>query len=950
MNDIGSSLSVYYQNVRGLRTKTATFFENVLTSDSGLIVLTETWLHSDIYSAELFNDVFLVYRCDRSSVDKIRGGGVLIAVCKRFLSFDLNPGYTNNSFEIKCVKVLACAKSIVIISVYIPPSSDVRTYEECFSYIESFALYSDQITILVGDFNIPQFCNNNCNSNVVQLTFEFMSYMQLIQYNTIRNVSDVVLDLVLSSIECTVTKSINPLVSEDVHHPALQIKYAMSTAAGDCVLNRVEQYNFAKGDYLLLYNLMKNVDWSILSSFKNDINSYTAHFYRIIWNIIDQSVPKTIYSNRYPKWYNKEIISALKNKLHYKNLFKKYGKLKYKIKFDSIRDTVATLVKSSYAQYICECEKNIKSNPKLFWSFINSKKGNSSVPNMMFLDNQPLRNGQSISDAFARYFESVYSNTDVVTTEFDDFYQNKYFVNQTLNITSFNESDILGVARKIRSNSKGPDNIPGFIFRGCISELVKPLLVIFNLSLQSGIFPAIWKRSRVCPVFKSGDRGLINNYRAISILCFPAKIFESLLYDCILKHVEGALSVKQHGFLPKRSTVTNLCCMTQYISDCISNRSQVDSIYTDLTKAFDRLNQHKLSRKLQMYGLSDGLVNLLSSYLLNRELYVSVNNFQSKPFFSTSGVPQGSNLGPLLFLIYFNDIIASVQNSEILLYADDLKIYRRVDSLYDCTLLQKDLDLLSDWCRINDLNFNISKCAVLSFSNARSPMVFDYRIVTNDLNRVTEICDLGVTFDCKLSFSVHIFNVINRASKLLGFVVRNSKMFDTTDVLDFLYMTLVRSKLEYACVIWNPIYEKYVYSLESVQSRYLKCKHFRITGDYIWHQREFLQNVYKTISLQNRRWISTTMHLYGLLNNEIDNIEFLKLISIRVPRSVNIRNKELFYTVYARTTVAVQSPLYSMCNVYNSFSLEIDIFSLSKSVFRTLLEKAMQPTHLSFSL
>lgn len=186
--------------------------------------------------------------------------------------------------------------------------------------------------------------------------------------------------------------------------------------------------------------------------------------------------------------------------------------------------------------------------------------------------------------------------------------------------------------------------------------------------------PKQWKKAYVCPIFKSGDITNVTNYRPISLLSNFAKVFETLLYKQLFSSLKCYISPQQHGFVEKRSTITNLACFSQYVSDSIDSRGQVDTIYTDFCKAFDQIDHFVLLDKLCRFGFSESLCKLFRSYLTDREQVVRYQNFFSKTIIPTSGVPQGSNLGPLLFLLFINDIVENI-TCEKLLFADDLKLF-----------------------------------------------------------------------------------------------------------------------------------------------------------------------------------------------------------------------------------------------------------------------------------
>lgn len=203
----------------------------------------------------------------------------------------------------------------------------------------------------------------------------------------------------------------------------------------------------------------------------------------------------------------------------------------------------------------------------------------------------------------------------------------------------------------------------------------------------------------------------------------------------------------------------------------------MDAVYTDFSKAFDRVNHVVLLEKLRAVGFCDDLVGWFHSYLTERRQVVKINNFTSREISETSGVPQGAHCSPLLFNLFINDIVSSVSNSSCLLFADDMKIYRTVSNVNDCQLLQRDLDRMGDWCKVNGLSLNASKCSVISFSKKRSPrFLFDYDLNHVHLTRVDLVRDYrGIGFDCSLSFNEHINIIANKALKTLGFVLRNCK-------------------------------------------------------------------------------------------------------------------------------------------------------------------------------
>ena len=271
----------------------------------------------------------------------------------------------------------------------------------------------------------------------------------------------------------------------------------------------------------------------------------------------------------------------------------------------------------------------------------------------MDFGNEALTDKQSIADAFAHYFQSVFERGSES--------QMPVFHGSGFDFPDVTDDDILSSIKSLKpKKATGSDNIPSYIFKGCANFLLAPLKYLFNLSFKQGCFPDKLKESIVTPIFKKGKRNNIMDYRPISLLNNLGKIFEKIIYKSIFSQVSDKISVYQHGFLPDRSTITNLCIFCEHVSNAILNKQQLDVIYTDCAKAFDKVDHGILIRKLKDLGFSGRSLKLLDSYLSGRSQRVKVGNILSFLYFATSGVPQGSNLGPLLFLLFSSMICLKV--------------------------------------------------------------------------------------------------------------------------------------------------------------------------------------------------------------------------------------------------------------------------------------------------
>lgn len=350
------------------------------------------------------------------------------------------------------------------------------------------------------------------------------------------------------------------------------------------------------------------------------------------------------------------------------------------------------------------------------------------------------------------YFKSVYvpvsTTTQPTSTVTNVITNNTYQLNTTDIYNALIQLDV--------SKGPGSDGIPPVLLRNCCNSLVEPLRVIFNMSLKFGIFPETWKTSFIIPIFKKGQRSDVQNYRGISILSAIPKLFESIVNNHLIFLLKSQISQKQHGFMPARSTTTNLATFTNFTVTALENGNQVDTIYTDFSKAFDVLDHGVIISKLSRFNIGQIPLSWFESYLTGRSQFVKLGDATSKIFAVTSGVPQGSHLGPTLFNIFLNDVVNCFKNSNVLMYADDLKIYNLITSTHDCHLLQKDLGEFWNWCENNKLKLNVSKCAIMSFSKKRSSIIYNYKLYDICVSRVKVMRDLGVIFSTDMSFTTHI--------------------------------------------------------------------------------------------------------------------------------------------------------------------------------------------------
>lgn len=950
------NINIYYQNTRGLRTKTHSFCRQLSLESYDIVVLTETWLNSGVLSSELFDDRYTVYRRDRDGRKK-DGGGVLIAILKKINSKRMV------HWESQCedlwvtieVPSMKSIRRIALCAVYLPPPvlrSNLENFLDCCNVIlEQIDLH----VCIIGDFNLGNIdwnlvydsVNNYTPPGISNALIDFTHMHKLIQLNRVVNVSGRILDLVLTNLPSgSVASAPNSLSTIDIHHPPIEILLKSSKEIGLPYNPQTKKTNYYKLDYQKICENLKDIDWDEVFRDTGDVNEMLRMFYDRLLNIIHIHEPsKSTYKyKKYPAWFNKNLIRTLKEKEKVRTRYKIYKNPRDEIELRLLGKRCSKLATDCYNSYMRDIENEITKNPNRFWTYIKDKKGgSSSFPATMTNGTVITSNGPQICELFASNFSSAFSDAkDKYNEPRSDFLNN--MKNNSLPLTApvIDRESLLNKLKLLDlRKGAGPDGIPPIFIYKCASVLVYPLTKIFNRSLSTGIFPDLWKSAKVIPIHKSDERDDVRNYRPISILSTFAKVFESLVCPYIQAHFKLYLSFSQHGFVSSRSTCTNLATFTEMLSDAIDCGKQMDVIYTDFSKAFDRVPHHILLSKLSAYGITGTLYDWLKSYLENRVFFVVVNGFQSGTYKTSSGVPQGSHIGPIVFNVFVNDIPHCLRFSECYMYADDLKFCRIIESENDITLLQKDVDSLVQWCTDNDMMLNVKKCYHVNFTRKKKFAASVYHIGNNVIQEVDQIRDLGVVFDNSLTFVPHVENVIKKASRMLGFILRNVAGFKQSRTKILLYNSMVRSILEYCSTVWRPHYSTHILRLERIQKRFLwhlayasgKAKRIRSYKDRL--------SCFRMVSLEKRRRISDSIFLYKLLRCKIDCPLLLSKFQFRAPSRLPRGPITPLHPPLRRTVLGANSVVPRICKLLNGFSDLIDVHFDSYAKFRRTITSSV---------
>ena len=391
--------------------------------------------------------------------------------------------------------------------------------------------------------------------------------------------------------------------------------------------------------------------------------------------------------------------------------------------------------------------------------------------------------------------------------------------NETISEITLEPCEVRVVRNNLNPNkASGPDKIPIRLLKECVCGITPSLTHLFNKSLLTGDLPTEWKLSNIIPLHKKGDKNCVENYRPISLMCVVGKVLERCIYNRLGDHVRKLISDCQHGFVRGKSCTSQLLFVLYRIAKNLDMGLQTDILYLDIAKAFDTVD-HKLLHKLHQFGITNKILNWFTSYLTGRQQRVLVHDATSDSLTVTSGVPQESILGPLLFLIYMNDLPSSVSSPsvDVSLFADDTKCFSIIQAPRDAHILNTELNNVEKWAYSGRLKFNTQKCTVLSVTRKRNPIVAEYVINGRPLQHVCQQKDLGVTVSSDLTWSYHIHEQITKANRMLGMLKRSTVQVRHVTTRRSIYLALVRSHLAYASQVWSPQNVSICGELEKVQ-------------------------------------------------------------------------------------------------------------------------------------
>ena len=713
-----------------------------------------------------------------------------------------------------------CCK-VCISLFYRPPSSPPEVFDNLCTFLEVLDITQFSNFILLGDFNVnfvntlhPSFSRL---SNIIN-TF-CLSQVVTDHTHVSPNGHTSLIDLVLMSSPSLLQScsTIPPLSNSD--HLGLQVKTYWRTSAQTTRSFQRTVWNYSNADWSRACDLIDSTDWNSLVT--DDVNTSWHEWQHRFLEIMNMCVPKQTLPRRHNlPWLNKHLLQSMRRRNH---LYKRAKKSGNHVKYKRVRNKVISQLRKAKATFFRNLNPR---NPKKFWKAVKYlNKHHSAIPTLSHGDTV-AQSGADKAEMLNSFFVSCFNSSQPPLTHADS---NTLKPDHACpeNILC-KEQQVLGLLRAVdTSKANGPDEISARMLKHTARSIAPSVTKLFNLSLCSGQLPVAWKQSLIVPVPKSPVATTPNNYRPISLLSILSKLLERHIYSLVATHLElyHPLSNAQWGFQTGKSTTTALLSTTHEWLTALEQRKEVSAVFFDLKKAFDSVPHKELMSKLQQLSLDSHVLHWISNYLTCRCQKVVVSGETSRDSPVLSGVPQGSVLGPLLFLIYINSLanVSISDGTRMVMYADDLLLFRPIAKQCDFHTLQRDIDTVAEWVSANYLTFNHAKCKCMLVSR-KSQSSTPPTLTLNgcDIEQVQHFKYLGLLLSSDMSWSPHIESTCSKAKRILGLLYR--RFYGNTDstTLVQLYQSLVRPHMEYASEVWDPHTQKNRNKLEDIQK--FACK------------------------------------------------------------------------------------------------------------------------------
>ena len=836
-----AALSLLHFNVRGITSNHRyTELESFLrTKPLKVVGLCETFLNDSNSNLYSFSGYQVVHK---ARTDGRQHGGIAILV-NESTSFSVRNDLSSHVSRAESLFIelpqsaTSLNKKIVIAEIYRPPSGNKTAFIDEIDLLLEALTRENCLCYIMGDFNIDLMVCDSDNMSLNYLNcFHRHAFFPLVNRPT-RLVSRTLLDHIFTN---------SPICLHGDNYSSGIILHDLSDHSPIFHLSDLPLITQEQPNKLIKFQLINertisalrvkinSIDWRELLG-TDDVNTCYTKFSELISQAYFECIPIRTKNlkPRHKPWITASLANSIKTKNRLYATSKKFPSDYSRTQYRSYKNRLNHLLRISERSYASEKLAQCNLDIKRQWKVINTlieRNSHSSLPSAMrtSVNSEPLTDYSLIAKEMNNFFinsgATAIANNPVSSTDpllFLPDYSNQHSM-FSQPVTS---EEIISIISSLKDSACGPDRLKPKVIKHIKNELVIPLKHILNISLKKGIFPEKLKEALVTPIFKKGAKDLVNNYRPISVLNVFSKIFEKVMYKRLVSYLDttNILYNRQFGFRSGHSTEMAVTEVVSLLSLALNDNVPTLAVNMDLSKAFDTIDHSILCAKLGKYGINGNILNWFISYLRGRSQRVQYNSAISLPQFVSRGVPQGSNLGPLLFIIYINDLHRSCNTCDSILYADDCNVFFRLNRNgdYPSDHINATLSDISDWFACNQLALNVGKTNYMVFSGRRRIRVDDISINGIPLEQVAQSNFLGITVDDCLSWKPHIQVTCRKLARSIGIIRKVNRNFSRAIMLR-LYNSFILPYINYGITLWGAAYKTSLDPLFVLQKKALK--------------------------------------------------------------------------------------------------------------------------------
>ena len=757
------------------------------------------------------------------SVSNQRNGkrGIAIYVSEGLVYAEEN-AFDMPRIESVVVSLTGLHHNILIAGIYRSPSSqEPEATKELCAFLELISGRHNSEIVVVGDFNYPEIDWANSTSRAGpqhQSSIFLMGVQENLFFQHVTEGTRYRDGQVSNTLDLIMTNSENSITNLDMEAPLGLSDHVVITFSMSCgkirekITYTPNQKDFNRGDYNKTKSILAEVDWELIQ--EGSVEDAWRYVKTKLDEVCESTVPIKRSNKKKSLFINRDALKAKKKK---DKSFQRYRRTRSEadlVKYKRYRNDLRSLTRKLRCNFEKKLASGLKENPTSFWKYYRSHtKQVSTITKIQKGDGTTVQQPKEKATVLNDFFSSVFIKED--QTNIPNVRDECSNVMENIVISQEMVKERLQNLKGHKT--QGPDGIHPRILKEAAEELCYPLAMLFTRSLNDGELPKDWKTANVTPIHKKGRKDSAENYRPISLTSQVCKVLESIIREKMIMHFMNSniLSEAQHGFVPGRSCVSQLLQVIEEWTESLDDGNPIDVLYLDFKKAFDSVAHNRLIVTLHSLGIRGKLLDWIRDFLRNRKQRVILEGAASNWSPTTSGVPQGSVLGPTLFIAAVYSL-PHVIKSSVMIYADDTKVYRPISSLQDTEQLQQDLNSILSWSEKWQLPFNKSKCKIMHIGS-RNPLA-EYSMANHKLERTTQEKDLGIMVDDSLLFHAHADMIVARAYQTLAVINRTFLNLDEV-ILPLIYKALVRPILEYANTVWGPIFIGDMWKVEKVQKR-----------------------------------------------------------------------------------------------------------------------------------